>query len=384
MILTLSLSLCKKEKDDGQNYFPTYFTCQGTIDTYNNTTLVSKDNNLIICGNTNDSGMFLLKISKAGTLIWKNAFTNETKYVSSGVTENLNGELFVFGSCGDNYDFLNKVFIAKISDFGDTLWTKIYNSVSLETGKFIINTLDNNLLICSNYLTQDGASWGLSFRKIDYNGNILWRKFMDDTVILYPNHLLETESGDYIMTGIRPGLYSKYPSEEIYLLKLDHNGNKLWDKKVGPARSWGYCTIELSNGNTLTCGSQLVDSVNRIILIKMDALGNLNWIKKYGSENLYYSGQSMKLNSDETITIATSSYDFKLQQNDLMLLKIDPEGHLLWIKSHGDPKNNEIAYNLIKDFNDDNIITGTINSSSSDNNSKSIFMTKFDSDGNIK
>ena len=56
------LFTCKKESQPpGLNFF----SFDGSIGTNDNSTLVSYDDNLIICGNTND-GICILKISKSG------------------------------------------------------------------------------------------------------------------------------------------------------------------------------------------------------------------------------------------------------------------------------------------------------------------------------
>ncbi len=381
-------SSCKKEENDLHNYLQTYFTCDGDLGTYDNSTLISKDNNIIICGNGNKGGICLLKISKAGTLIWKNEFKKGSECSASAIAENNNGEIFVCGYMGINLEQLNNVFIVKISATGDTIWTRRYSTPHLEYGQQIINTSDAKLLICATYDIPHAANTGIALKKIDYNGDTIWTKTFDNTDGIFPYHLLETENGEYFMTGTYDNTDS---GRELYFLKLDQNGNKLWDKKIGPAWRWGYCTIELSNGNFLTCGSQYTFGNSQIMLIKTDESGNPIWEKEYGTGNLSYFGSSMKLNLDGTITITGSLHDPIIPQDDLILLKTDQDGTLLWLKSYGDPKVDERGYNLVKDVNDDNIVTGTKvysreyeNSNLTNTFSRVIYMMKFTKDGNFK
>lgn len=60
---------------------------------------------------------------------------------------------------------------------------------------------------------------------------------------------------------------------------------------------------------------------------------------------------------------------------DIILLKIDQDGNQVWFKTFKSSIWGK-GLNLIKDTNDDNIITG--------NNNQGIFMTKTDNDGNFK
>jgi hypothetical protein len=62
-------------------------------------------------------------------------------------------------------------------------------------------------------------------------------------------------------------------------------------------------------------------------------------------------------------------------KDDIILLKVGQNGNQLWFKKFGNPEN-AIGVNLIKDTNDDNIITGDYN--------ENIFMAKTDKDGDYK
>ena len=59
---------------------------------------------------------------------------------------------------------------------------------------------------------------------------------------------------------------------------------------------------------------------------------------------------------------------------NISVLKIDKSGNQLWLKKFGSTSGEGV--NLIKDTNDDNIITGNYNGS--------MFMTKTDSNGDYK
>ena len=125
----------------------------------------------------------------------------------------------------------------------------------------------------------------------------------------------------------------------------------------------------------MNCGQYNYGGYSQVLVIKTDNQGNSIWEKEYGDANLSEKGNYIKQNIDGTYTITGSSYDVTTMQDDIIILKIDQNGNQSWFKKFGSTAS-DWGINLIKDTNDDNIITGDYNGS--------IFMTKTDKDGNFK
>jgi hypothetical protein len=116
------------------------------------------------------------------------------------------------------------------------------------------------------------------------------------------------------------------------------------------------------------------------LVIKTNNTGNVIWEKEFGEDKISEQGNSIKQNIDGSFTITGNSYDVNTMTDDIMLLKIDKDGNQFWVKKFGSSKTDR-GMNLIKDSNDDNIITGDYNVGEG---SGSIFMTRTDIDGNFK
>ena len=211
--------------------------------------------------------------------------------------------------------------------------------------------------------------------KLNTNGDTLWTNNYQDPDQEFPTHLMETSDGNYLVTGnnMESGIGN---TNETYLLKVDTNGEKIWDKKYGPNEwEWSYSSIELSNGEILTCGRITEDGYSQVLLLRADQNGNYYDEKKYGEPELSEIGYSIKKNQDATYTITGTSYDATTGINEIIALKIDENGTEKWFKRFGDSKNSN-GLNLIKDSNNDNILTGNYN----DN----IYMTILTDSGKFK
>jgi hypothetical protein len=371
---------CEKNNNEPEKNEPIYFTFNGTIGTNDNSTLLSSDNNLIISGNTGNE-ISILKISKSGEKIWRNDFYAGNMSSASAIVESENGNFFICGETFRNWENSSvDILVVKTNSNGDTLWTKTYGGQEKDYGRKIITTSDGNILIAGKTESFGAGSLGdIYLIKLDYNGDTLWTKNYTDPDQEFPYHLLETQNGEYLVTGTNE---DNNNPREIYLLKVEPNGTKLWDKKIGPPTwKWGYSTIELSNNDLLICGQHTIgEGYSQVLVVKTDNLGNTIWEKEYGEDKLSEKGNSIKKDLNGTFTITGSSYDVNTMQDDIIILKIDETGNQVWFKKFGSAET-DWGVNIIKDINDDNLITGDYNIGGSDNN---IFLTKTDKDGNFK
>lgn len=351
---------CKKETVEPGTKV-TYYSFDGGIGTNDNSTCLSSDGNLLICGATGEN-LSVLKITKSGTQIWRTDFNAGTMSSVSGIAEK-NGEIFICGRTFKNYssDKID-VLLTKLNAAGDTIWTKTYGSTEDDYGYNIIGTSDGNILISGiTYSFGAGSFCDIYLIKVDPNGNVIWEASYADLDQEVAFHLMETQNGEYLVTGTNEDTNDS--GRELYLLKVSASGQQLWSQKMGPAWKWGYSTIELSSGELMTCGIHTVNHQNQVLLVKTDHLGNVIWEKEYGDSGFGISeqGNSIKQNPDGTFTIAGSIYDAGNGQRKIILLKTDENGNQLWFKKLNDYYEGS-AQNLLKDGND-NIITGTRNGS---------------------
>src|SRR5690554_4345901 len=376
IILTLVLlSSCKKDEKEKSSVqtTPTYFTFDGKIGTNDNSTIASNDNNLIICGNSGNN-ISIIKITKTGNEIWRNDFDAGNMSEAYSLVQTSNDDLFICGSTFRNSSNTGQdILLVKMNSSGDTIWTKTYGGNESDYGNNIISTSDGNLLIAAKTESFGAGAFGdIYLLKINFNGDTLWTKSYPDQDQEVPFSLLETSDGGYLVTGTNE---DNSNDRGLYLLKVNSDGEKLWDKTFGAGLwKWGFSTIELANGDLLTCGQHTTSGYSQVLVLKTDNQGNAIWEKEYGEDNLSERGNSIKENNDGTYTITGSSYDVNTMQDDIIIFKIDQSGNQDWFKKFGSAES-DWGVNLIKDTNDDNIITGDYNGS--------MFMAKVDKDGDF-
>ncbi len=378
LIAIIWLSSCRDRNNNisptGSN--PNFFTFNGQIGTNDHSTIVSYDNNLLICGNSGDS-ILVLKISKSGDEIWRNVFLAENFNKARSITEVPGGDIFVCGSTYRNHGSQNTrsdILLCRLKANGDTVFTKTYGGIEDDYGYQIISSTNGHLVVsCATNSFGAQSFTDIYLLKLNQEGDTIWTKRYADEDQERPYSLLEALDGGFLVTGTNEDSSS---DRGLYLLRVGPDGEKLWDKTIGLGEwKWGFSTIEIAGGGFLTCGRYTYGGRGQVLVIKTDSQGNEIWEKEFGDENLSEEGTSVKQNMDGTFTITGISYNINTLQDDIILLKIDQSGNQLWIKYFGGPEK-DWGLNLIKDVNDENIITGDYD--------QNIFMTRTDKDGNFK
>ncbi len=121
---------------------------------------------------------------------------------------------------------------------------------------------------------------------------------------------------------------------DTYTMKIDNNGNQLWESKQGNPRgfdpkyihdeAWGIkatidggCVVVAGTGDEYgnykrKCGKDGDNSNTwHVYLVKFDALGNLEWQKTYGSPDREdWAGEDVALTSDGGVVVAVDNGQF--------------------------------------------------------------------------
>jgi hypothetical protein len=219
--------------------------------------------------------------------------------------------------------------------------------------------------------------------KLDASGNFVWSKHMGSSTYDRSYSIAVDSFGNVYTTGFFSGIAdfdpglgtfnlisNSYPqyNEDIFISKLDSNGNFVWAKSFGDA-SWDCGnSIKIDNeGNVYTTGlfAAQVDfdpgtgtfylmsnSYSYDIFIsKLDAGGNFIWAKKMGGS---YSdgGSDILVDINKNIYIIGSFQDttdfdpgvdtFNLISNgsyDFFISKLDSIGNFLWATGFGGSNN---------------------------------------------
>ncbi|TYQ00015.1 hypothetical protein C7447_101623 [Tenacibaculum adriaticum] len=256
-------------------------------------------------------------------------------------------------------------YVLKFSSEDVLQWSKTYGGSGDDRGKSIIQTQDGGFAIFgyskSNDLdvTNNAGDRDFWLAKLDENGNLSWQKSFGFQGRDDGTKLIETNDGGYLITGELDVTASggegnsrtanRHAGGDYWVIKLDNIGNKEWSKYYG-----GNFTdtpqgiAKTSDGGYIITGtsdSSDVDITNNkgtydFWIIRISSTGDLIWEKNFGGSEIDEARAISTINDGNFIIVGdTRSTDIDVSLNnggaDLWLIKISPEGNLLWEKSFG-------------------------------------------------
>ena len=305
---------------------------------------------------------------------WGNSLiqTSDSGYAIAGAT-------ISFGAGG------GEVYVVKLDANGNLQWTKTIGGPESEWGKSLIQTSDGGYAI-AGFTTSFGAGKeDVYVVKLDANGNLQWTKTIGGPEYDWGNSLIQTSDGGYVIAGYTTSFGAG--KADVYLVKLDAKGNLQWTKTIGgPEGEAGFSLIQTSDDGYAIAGIIISfdleegDIYDDVYVVKLDANGNLQWTKTIGGESWDW-GYSLLQTSDGGYAIAGSTQSFGAGLSDAYLVKLDANGNLQWTKTIGGPKS-ESGRSLIQTSDGGYAIAGYTKSFGAGEDD--VYVVKLDANGNLQ
>lgn len=295
--------------------------------------------------------IFVLKLDAGGNFVWAKAFAGPVYGdIGKSVTVDNSGNVYIAGTFANTVDFdpsvnvydltsagWNDIFVEKLDANGDFVWAKSFagtsnnevNSIEIDafgnvyTIGLFAGTVDFNPSASTYNLTSAG-SYDIFIQKFDASGNFIWAKSFGESYEDKGYSLEIDASGNLYATGYFYGTVDFDPgantynltsnsNNDIFVLKLDANGDFIWAKSVaGVGEQGSYLCI--------------------------DTLGNV-----------YTTGMFHGVNIDFDPGVNTFNLTTNNGHYNVFLQKLDSSGNFVWAKSFDENGNNEYSNSITID-----------------------------------
>ena len=320
---------------------------------------------------------------------------------------------------------LEDYWVMLLDTDGNKLWDKTYggsdedillSAKAIANGYILAGSSKSGISGEKSQANQGGLDYWLV--KIDLSGNIVWDKTFggsgtdggtgNDQFV----KVKATSDNGFIVGGRSNSGVSGDKSAasqggyDYWVLKLDANGNKVWDATFGGTSNDNFIDIiETSNGDFIMggwsnsgAGGDRTDPSyggSDYWIVKINASGNILWDKAYGSTGGDYfyavsedSNGNFILGGSSSGNISGHKTENTRGGTDYWILKIDAAGNKIWDKTLGGDSP-EWFHTLKMIENDQHILVGISLSSASGERTEANrghfdgWIVQLDADGNL-
>jgi hypothetical protein len=298
----------------------------------------TSDGGFILLGRKESFGaggfdVWLIKTDANGNEQWEKTFGGRYSEWSSSVRQTSDGGFIIVG---DTWSFgAGDVWLIKTDANGNEQWEKTFGGRYPDRGRSVRQTSDGGFIIVGE-TTSFGAGWAdVWLIKTDADGNKLWDRTFGGGGSDWGSSVQQTSDGGFILVGYTTSFGAGGP--DVWLIKTDADGNKLWDRTFGGGGSdWGSSVQQTSDGGFILVGYTASFGAGGfdVWLIKTDADGNKLWDRTFGGGGSDW-GSSVQQTSDGGFILVGWTWSFGAGGPDVWLIKTDADGNKLWDRTFG-------------------------------------------------
>lgn len=317
---------------------------------------------------------WLVKVDADGNLQWNKTYggskddrgqslvqTADGGYALTGYAMSDDGDGSVNNGFHDNW-------IIKLNATGDIEWEKSFGFSGHDHSYDILQTDDGGFFFTGflditsaradgntekgNTLTSHGVGefWGTKINEI---GDLQWRGYFGGTNNDRSHAVVRADDGGFVMAGFSESddfdISETQGSYDFWMVKVDGNGNMLWERSFGGSGIEISYDISKTNdggyviaGNTFSSDGDISNNKGEsdFWLIKVNEAGSLVWEQTYGGTQ-FDAAQAVVQSSDGGFFVVGNSKSsdldasFNSGENDIWVVKTDINGNLVWQKSFG-------------------------------------------------
>ena len=321
----------------------------------------SKSSDGDVSENAGLNDFWVVKINDLGIIEWETSLghsgtdkcfsilqTQDNGFLVSGVIDISSLELDGCGSSSANRHAGGDYWIIKLDAFGTLLWSKSYGGSFSDTAYSAVETQTGDFIIVGSSDSDDAdintniGSYDFWVLKLSSSGNMLWEKSFGGSEIDRARDVALTSDGNFLITGdsrsSNNDLTNNYGVSDIWIIKIDPNGELIWEKSFGGSNFDGVQAISIAendsfliSGNSRSSDIDLVQNKgnNDAWIFSINSHGIIQWQTNLGGSNIDLFMDVVELENGSFVAVGnTNSNDYDILENkgfsDILLIQIKP------------------------------------------------------------
>ena len=253
---------------------------------------LTADGGALIAGSANNSQVHghgalqgnarLIKTDLEGDMIWEKDYGGEVSAAFFSMIQAARGKYVLLGDtsspeASDRTD----LYLIEVDEEGNKVWSHTYGSSGNELGRSVQQTAEGGYILIGSTTSSPDTYASIYLVKTDAQGNEVWSRAYGDQWLHMGWDVAQMPDGGYILTGFTA---PDHDARDILAMKLSAGGDVEW------SRSWdfggldeGFAITLAPDGNVVLVGvASLGSPESNIVLLKVDPQGNEIWNKTVG------------------------------------------------------------------------------------------------------
>lgn len=305
-----------------------------------------------VVGNNGGNDAWVVRLNPNGGIVWAKCIGTPGNEEVFSMQHTTAGNIILAGIKSVNG---GDAWVFEMDENGEVLWEATYGGPGLDVAHSIAPTSDGGYIVAGmrNEVESNGVWLGDGWVfKIDEVGQLLWEQTLTGTKQNSISTIRTTEDGGYVAAGVRdlkktykppsPGLPGMFVFTEgdFWVLKMDENGNKLWEQIYGgPGHDHANDILQTTNGDFVAAG-KVESGKDRPFVAKIDKEGMPVWQTFLGFDTLEGPVYSIYADIDGGYTLAcygtTPGEEVVTGDFGTRLIKIGPAGNYIYGKYYSE------------------------------------------------
>ena len=346
-------------------------------------------------------------------------YTGPSSFEATSIQEQHDGGFIVAGFAG-GVRFLKQTWLLRLDNSGLILWQKAYGSVDVTAdgsiagfrGPTVRNSPDGGFVIASSTMASSHvAAW---IFKVDASGSLVWQEVFTGDGAASARSIDVASNGGYVAVAATISTNVTFPETRTLVTRFDENGSLLWQfvydgsgvtaapDSIAHADDGGFVVVgqtfpadpwmlrldsaggvvwerlwEAGVGSELTSVQQTSDmgfvavgalwsygpssASKNVLVVKLDSEGSVTWMKSYGLGGLWASASSIQQTSNGNFIVVGGVGSFRPFLASAVIIRLDSSGNILWEKSFDTSSQFAIgASSMVQTPNGKFVVSGTI------------------------
>lgn len=301
-----------------------------------------------------------------------------------GIVETALGDFVVTGSGPGLGPLDENVYVARLSGSGEVIGQTSYGGEKQDIGRAVAATPDGGYIIAGSTSSIGAGLSDVFLLRLDAGGDSVWARTYGGPVADGGWAVAVAADSGFFIAGTT-GSFG-HGRQDVYVLRTDVRGDTVWTRCFGGTEDDGAkAVVATTDGGCLVVGSTTSFGAGNsdVFVVKCGPNGDSLWAEAYGSVD-YEEGNCVVPTLDRGYVIAGSSH-FDAPAGDLLLMKVNPNGVLVWEKRYGSYQG-DCGYGMANTLDGGYVITGYYTTPGQPGHpiSSNAYLVKVDDTGNLE